>query len=78
MAKSVAVGLRAGSLRIDHFAVRGTPASALIEQAEIHGARMIVVGNKRMQGIGRVLGSVANSVAHHAPCDVYVAKTDEG
>jgi nucleotide-binding universal stress UspA family protein len=37
---------------------------------------MIVVGNRRMQGIGRVLGSVANSVAHNAPCDVYIAKTD--
>ena len=40
------------------------------------GARMIVVGNRRMSGIGRVLGSVANSVAHNAPCDVYIAKTD--
>ncbi|WPU09518.1 universal stress protein [Pseudarthrobacter oxydans] len=78
LAKSVADSLRGGSLRLDHFALRGTPASALIEQAETHGARMIVVGNKRMQGIGRVLGSVANNVAHHAPCDVYVAKTDEG
>jgi nucleotide-binding universal stress UspA family protein len=37
---------------------------------------MIVVGNRRMHGIGRVLGSVANSVAHNAPCDVYIAKTD--
>jgi nucleotide-binding universal stress UspA family protein len=26
--------------------------------------------------LGRVLGSVANSVAHGAPCDVYIAKTD--
>ena len=38
-------------------------------------ARMIVVGNRRMHGIGRVLGSVANSVAHNAPCDVYIANT---
>ena len=28
-----------------------------------------------MQGVGGVLGSVANSVAHIAPCDVYIAKT---
>jgi nucleotide-binding universal stress UspA family protein len=34
-----------------------------------------VLGNRRMQGAGRILGSVANSVAHHAPCDVYVVKT---
>jgi len=28
-----------------------------------------------MTGIGRVLGSIANDVAHHAPCSVYIAKT---
>ena len=36
---------------------------------------MIVVGNKRVQGLARVLGSVASAVAQHAPCDVYIAKT---
>jgi nucleotide-binding universal stress UspA family protein len=30
-----------------------------------------------MRGIGRLLGSVANSVAHNAPCDVYIANTYE-
>ena len=39
------------------------------------GADLIVVGNRRVQGIGRVLGSVATDVAHHAPCDVYIVKT---
>ena len=38
-------------------------------------AELIVVGNRRTQGIGRVLGSVAVSVAAHAPCDVYIVKT---
>jgi len=38
---------------------------------------MIVVGSRRMQGIGRVLGSVADSVAHNAPCNVYIAKTEQ-
>jgi nucleotide-binding universal stress UspA family protein len=77
VARDVAAGLRTGNLRIDHFAVRGTPANAPVKQAETYRARMIVVGNSRMQGIGRVLGSVANDVAHHAPCNVYIAKTDE-
>jgi nucleotide-binding universal stress UspA family protein len=36
---------------------------------------MIVVGNRRMHGLGRVLGSIANSVAHNASCDVYIANT---
>jgi nucleotide-binding universal stress UspA family protein len=34
-----------------------------------------VESNRRVQGIGRLLGSVATDVAQHAPCDVYVVKT---
>jgi len=56
-------------------AVRGKPADALIAEAERLEASLIVVGNRRMQGIGRLLGSVASDVAHHAPCDVYIVKT---
>ena len=54
----------------------GRPAKALVEVAEEVGATMIVVGNKRVQGPSRVLGSIAADVAHHAPCDVYIAFTD--
>ena len=53
----------------------GKPGEALVTEAERLGATMIVVGNRRVQGIARVLGSVAAAVAHHAPCDVYIAKT---
>lgn len=59
------------------FAVRDGHARALIQQAQTHGALMIVVGNRRMRGIGRVLGSIANSVARNAPCDVFSAQTDQ-
>ncbi|MFI7579769.1 universal stress protein [Kocuria kalidii] len=62
---------------VKYFSVRGTPAKALITHAEMHGASLIVVGNKGVQGIGRVLGSIASSVAHSAPCDVYIVKTNE-
>lgn len=77
VARNAAAELATGELQVAHFAVRGTPSNALIRQAETWDAQMIVVGNKRMRGIGRVLGSVANSVAHGAPCDVYIVKTDE-
>ncbi|MFF2243785.1 universal stress protein [Arthrobacter sp. NPDC058130] len=77
LARAVAVELRSEQLEVDYFAVHGSPAQALIKQAETHDATMIVVGNRRMRGLGRVLGSVANTVAHNAPCDVYIAKTDE-
>jgi nucleotide-binding universal stress UspA family protein len=76
VARDLAVELSSPQLKVAYFAVQGSPAQALIQQAEQHDAQIIVVGNKRMRGIGRVLGSVANSVAHNAPCNVYVAKTD--
>ncbi len=53
----------------------GKPAVALVKVAERLDADVIVVGNKRVQGIARVLGSIARDVAAHAPCDVYVAHT---
>jgi len=53
----------------------GKPADALVKVAKRVGADLIVVGNRRVQGPGRLLGSVATDVAHHAPCDVYIAKT---
>jgi nucleotide-binding universal stress UspA family protein len=74
VAKTVADDL-AGSVKVTYSAARGKPAEALINEAERLGAKMIVVGNRRMRGIGRVLGSVANSVAHNATCDVYIANT---
>ena len=52
-----------------------TPAKALCEEAERLDADMIVVGNKRVQGAARVLGSIANDVMKQAPCHVLVADT---
>ena len=55
--------------------VDGPPAKALVSEAERREADLIVVGNVRMQGLGRVLGSVGNDVAHNAPCSVLIIKT---
>ncbi|CAM3177321.1 Universal stress protein/MT1672 [Arthrobacter ulcerisalmonis] len=74
VARTVADSL-AKDVAVTYSAARGRPADALIKEAVRMEARIIVVGNRRMQGIGRVLGSVANSVAHNAPCDVYIANT---
>jgi nucleotide-binding universal stress UspA family protein len=75
VARDVAAGLAGGELDITYSSARGKPAEALVREADRLEARMIVVGNRRMQGLGRVLGSVANSVAHSASCDVYIANT---
>ena len=53
----------------------GKPVDVIVRQAEKVGATLIVVGNKRMTGITRMLGAVAADVAHHAHCDVYIANT---
>jgi nucleotide-binding universal stress UspA family protein len=53
----------------------GKPAVALVDEAVRLEASLIVVGNRRVQGISRVLGSVASGVAAHAPCDVYIVRT---
>lgn len=74
VARSVAESL-GEDITVTFAAVRGRPADALIREALRKEARIIVVGNRRMQGVGRVLGSIANSVAHNAPCDVYIANT---
>lgn len=55
--------------------VSGPPAPLLVEYAADIDADLIVVGNRRVQGIERVLGSVAVAVLRHASCSVYVAHT---
>lgn len=50
-------------------------AKALCDEAKRIDASIIVVGNRRVQGISRVLGSIAGDVMRHAPCHVLVAHT---
>jgi nucleotide-binding universal stress UspA family protein len=60
-------------LRWASEARQGDPAKILVELAESNGADVLVIGNKGMER--RVLGSVPNSVSHHAPCSVLIVKT---
>ena len=60
---------------VEHHAATGEPAEAIIRVAGRIGADLIVVGNKGMRGARRVLGSVPNSIAHHAPCSVLIVDT---
>ncbi|MDQ1694765.1 MAG: hypothetical protein QOJ03_118 [Frankiaceae bacterium] len=54
----------------------GEPADALLAIAEELGADLLVVGNRGMTGVRRyLLGSVADRVAHHAPCSVHIVHT---
>lgn len=53
------------------------PAETLVKVAEQLEAALIVVGNKRVKGLGRLLGSIASEVASKAHCDVYIAHTHD-
>jgi nucleotide-binding universal stress UspA family protein len=66
---------RFAGIEVEAHALRGAPADAICEVAAEVNADLIVVGNKGMQGVRRILGSVPNSVAHQAPCDVLIAFT---
>jgi nucleotide-binding universal stress UspA family protein len=66
---------RAAGIVVEGHAETGDPAEALVRVAEQEQADLIVVGNKGMAGVRRVLGSVPNSVAHQAPCSVFIVQT---
>jgi nucleotide-binding universal stress UspA family protein len=71
----VAADLIGVGASVTTHAVPAHPATAILAVAESVGADLIVVGNRGMRGRHRVLGSVPNSVSHHAPCDVLVVDT---
>ncbi|MGI9624715.1 MAG: universal stress protein [Acidimicrobiales bacterium] len=68
-------GALAGDVEHEVIAAGGDPPDVIVEQAREHDIDLIVVGNVRMQGRGRLLGSVGSDVLHHAPCDVMIVKT---
>lgn len=56
----------------------GSPDSRIVETAEDMHADLIVIGShgyKRWERL--LLGSVSNSVVHHAHCSVMVVRTDD-
>lgn len=74
-AEKVSEAIKEPGVEILPHSVRGKPAEALTSYAEKVNAEIIVIGNQRIRGVGRVLGSVASSVSHNATCDVYIANT---
>jgi nucleotide-binding universal stress UspA family protein len=66
---------RLAGVDVETHQMTSSPADAICEVAAQVDAQLIVVGNKGMTGMRRVLGSVPNSVAHQAPCAVLIAFT---
>lgn len=54
----------------------GGPARVIVEEAQAHEARLIVLGNSIRGRLPRaLLGSVADAVIHDAPCPVLLVRT---
>ncbi len=69
------VGELACTSPVTYSVVMKDPAKALCDEAARLDAWMIVVGNKRVQGAARVLGSIAHDVAKTASCNVLIVHT---
>jgi nucleotide-binding universal stress UspA family protein len=74
---SHAGGAASSGLTIETHARFGNPAEVLCDMAAHLGADLLVVGNRGMRGGRRFLGSVPNTVSHHAPCSVLLFDTLE-
>lgn len=57
----------------------GSPESRIVETAEDNKADLIVIGSHGYKQWERLLlGSVSNSVVHHAPCSVMIVRSPAG
>lgn len=66
----------AGGSEVRLHARQGEPARAILEVAREESAELIIVGNRGMTGVRRfLLGSVPNTISHHATCDVMIVRT---
>ncbi|MFD2209550.1 universal stress protein [Virgibacillus halophilus] len=59
----------------DYEVLSGKPAAELAKYAEEHDVDLIVIGNRGLSGIKKlVMGSVSQKVANHAMCAVLVVR----
>lgn len=66
------------ALNITAEVISGSPQRVLVEKAKEWGADLIVVGSHGYGFWSRaLLGSVSNSVVHHAPCSVLIVRKVE-
>lgn len=66
-----------GLAQVSENVVTGSTKAEIIDFAKTHGADLIVIGQHGRHGISRLLGSTANAVLHHAPCDVLAVHIKE-
>jgi nucleotide-binding universal stress UspA family protein len=65
------------AVSVEALSVEGHPTTVLIEQAR--DAALLVVGTRGHGATaGLLLGSVSQSIAHHAPCPLVIVPSQEG
>ncbi len=55
----------------------GSPKGEIIRIAEEQECDLIIIGSHGRHGLGLMMGSTANGVLHHAPCDVLAVRIKE-
>ena len=75
--ESIAAHARTKGVSVETHVVTGKVADSIVALAEENGIELIVVGNKGMKGVKRVLGSVPNDIAHSASCAVLIVNTTD-
>ncbi|MDR1955014.1 MAG: universal stress protein [Candidatus Methanoplasma sp.] len=74
--KYVAEKARAAGVEVEEKLLEGTPAKAILQEAEAGGYDVIVMGTLGRTGISKLLmGSVAEKIVQNAKCPVMVAKS---
>ena len=77
-AQSVVQRARSAGANATFLVWEGDPADAILAAAAAEGADLIVVGTRGRSGVGRLLGSVSDSVVHRATAPVLVVRPDAG
>lgn len=67
--------MRSAGINVTTSIVQGDPKSAIIDDAEVWGANLIVLGSHGRKGLQRfMLGSVSDTVLRHAQCSVEIVR----
>jgi len=68
------LALQLGLEHVSENVVSGSTKAEIIEYAKTNKVDLIVIGRHGRHGFSRLLGSTANAVLHHAPCDVLAVR----
>ena len=68
----------ANEVTVRTIAREGPAADVIVDVATEETVDVVVVGNRGMTGARRfVIGSVPNTISHHAPCNVLIVHTTD-